>query len=334
MSNQLSAMLGAWHKDRTGTEWVLGTIYKTEGSAYRKAGAMMMINGRGEQFGLLSGGCLEADIIRNARRAMVSEKTVKLVYDGNDEDDLSFRLGVGCGGTVYIMLQPVTVQNDLGLADLCAALHNRQSGFYRQQIDQPGGYFSETPNVVGHHAHVEGAAGEERLVTPIRPEPHILLVGGGLDARPVVHIAREMGWQVSLADPRPANARAEHFSNVAAIFRTLNHDLASYVNTNRVDAAILMSHSIPIDGKALNILASSSVRHVSALGPAHRFEQVLGEAGLARAQLPFSVQSPAGLPLGGELPESIALSMLAGIHQALHALYTKADVPVMVRAAE
>ena len=45
MSNQLNTLLNAWHKGKSDTDWVLGTVYKTEGSAYRKAGAMMLING-------------------------------------------------------------------------------------------------------------------------------------------------------------------------------------------------------------------------------------------------------------------------------------------------
>ena len=70
MSNQLNALLNTWADARDDTDWVLGTVYKTEGSAYRKAGAMMLINGYGQQFGLLSGGFLEADIVRNARKVM------------------------------------------------------------------------------------------------------------------------------------------------------------------------------------------------------------------------------------------------------------------------
>lgn len=331
MSNQLSDMLRAWRENATATEWVLGTVYKTEGSAYRKAGAMMMISGQGQQFGLLSGGCLEADIIRNARRAMVTGKTVKLVYDGNDEDDLSFRLGVGCGGTVYIMLQPITAENDLGLAALYDALQARESGYYIQKIDQPSGRFLADENVIGNRAHVEMRGDGETLIIPIRPEPHILLVGGGIDARPVTRIAQEMGWQVSLADPRAANARIEHFPNVRAILRSIDDSLAEYATSSRVDAAILMSHSISIDAKALAILTKSTVRHVSALGPAHRFEQVLNDIDMTRNQLPFQVQSPAGLPLGGELPEAIALSMLSGIHKALHDMM---QMPGLSLAAE
>ena len=84
MSNQLTTLLNAWKQGKDETDWVLGTIYKTEGSAYRKAGAMMLINGNGQQFGLLSGGCLEADIMRRARAVMQTQQGALLVYDAND----------------------------------------------------------------------------------------------------------------------------------------------------------------------------------------------------------------------------------------------------------
>lgn len=318
MSNQLGEMLDIWRSDRDATEWVLGTVYRTEGSSYRKAGAMMLINGRAQQFGLLSGGCLEADIIRNARRAMVTGKVVMLVYDGNDEDDLFFKLGVGCGGKVYIMLQPVTAQNDLGLGDLQAALATRQSGIYAQKIGAVAGYF-EPGTVKGHSpAHIESRSDGDWLITPIRPAPHILIVGGGIDARPVVGIAREMGWDVSLLDPRPANARPEHFPTVRKILRKVDPEISRYIANEKVDAVILMSHSIPIDGDALAAVQRSDIAHLSALGPRHRFAKVLDHAGLIESDLPFAVSSPAGLDIGGQLPESIALSILSGIHAALY----------------
>ncbi len=331
MSNQLSAMLRAWQEGKTDTEWVLGTVYRTEGSAYRKAGAMMLINGHGQQFGLLSGGCLEADIIRNARRAMVTGKTVMLVYDGNDEDDLSFRLGVGCGGKVFIMLQPLDPANDLGLSDLCDALAVRQSGLYFQKIGEVRGYFKRADHTSQRTAYVENRPDGDWLVTPIVPEPHILIVGGGLDARPVVSIAHEMGWKTTLVDPRPANARPEHFPTADTILRQMDTTMVDYVAQHRVDAAILMSHSIDIDAKALLILKSSPLRHVSMLGPRHRFADVLERADLAEPALPFPVASPAGIDIGGQLPESIALSMLSGIHAAL---YKHCAAPALAQAAE
>lgn len=320
MSHQLSEMLDVWWEGRDQTEWVLGTVYRTEGSAYRKAGAMMLIDGHGRQYGLLSGGCLEADIVRNARKAMVTDKVVMLEYDGNDEDDVFFKLGVGCGGKVYIMLQPLSTKNDLGLGDLRDALKERETGYFRQKIGAVEACFYRDPLVLpGQQIAIikPDEFGDDWLVTPIRPEPHILIVGGGMDARPVANIAREMGWQVSLADPRPANARAEHFPNVSAVVRDIA-SLGAYVDQHRVDAAVLMAHSVSIDGDALRALGASSIRHVSALGPRHRFVNVLDHAELKEEELPFPVSSPAGLDIGGQLPESIALSILSGIHHVLY----------------
>lgn len=319
MSNQLSALLALWLQHRDETEWVLGTVYRTEGSAYSKAGTMMLINGKGQQFGLLSGGCIQADIARNARKAIVTGQTVMLVYDGSDEDDLSFRLGIGCGGTVYIMLQPVTTANDLDLSSLHAALSLRHSGFYRQKIGDVISRF-EPDHVSGQSASwIENHEDGDWLVTPVLPEPHILVVGGGVDARPVVNIALEMGWQVTLVDPRSANARREHFPPASNILRTIDHSLATYVQEKRIEAAILMAHSVTIDARALAILSHAPLRYLAALGPRHRFADILQHAGIRTSDLPFAIASPAGLPIGGRLPESIALSILAGVHSALFA---------------
>ncbi|MDG1034995.1 MAG: XdhC family protein, partial [Luminiphilus sp.] len=92
---QLANMLTQWRIDRDSHEWVLGTVYKTEGSSYRKPGAMSLIGSGGQQLGLLSGGCLEADIRLNARKVMATGVPVSIRYDGDDEDDLAFRLGIG-----------------------------------------------------------------------------------------------------------------------------------------------------------------------------------------------------------------------------------------------
>jgi len=318
MSNQLSAMLAVWQQARDDTEWVLGTVYRTEGSAYRKAGAMVLINGHGQQFGLLSGGCLEADIVRNARKAMIKGNAVMLVYDGNDEDDLSFKLGIGCGGTVYIMLQPVTEDNDLGLSDLAVSLAQRQNGLYFQKIGDVAGYFEQGHVSESCSSHIEKRVDGDWLVTPIVPEPHILIVGGGIDARPVVNIAHEMGWKTTLVDPRLANARREHFPCASTILRAIDQSLATYVLSNRIEAAILMAHNIPIDAQAVAALRNTPLRHLSALGPRHRFADVLKHGGISECDLPFKVSSPAGIEIGGQLPESIALSILSGIHRFLY----------------
>ncbi|MEJ2590824.1 MAG: XdhC family protein [Candidatus Thiodiazotropha sp.] len=323
MSNQLSHLLRQWQSARNDTEWVLGTVYKTEGPCYRKAGAMMLMNGLGQQFGLLSGGCLESDIQTHARQVMQSGEARTLRYDGNDEDDISYRLGIGCGGTVHILLQPLDAAHDhLDLDAVHSALRERRSGSYLQHIPNGSGAalsrFVETDGAAeAGGVRLEQREGDTWLVTPILPDPHLLIVGGGLDAQPLAVMAGELGWEVTVCDPRPANARRECFLSADTLVRSQGLALADYARRNRVNAAVLMSHNMDIDADALTALQDVPLDYLALLGPARRRARVLEMAGLPVSRLPAALAGPAGLDIGAELPEGIALSILAECHAAL-----------------
>lgn len=326
MINHLSQALNHWFDHKDQTQWVLGTIYKTEKSAYRKAGAMMLIDGLGQQYGLLSGGCLEADIKLNAKRVMQSGKSLLLTYDSQDEDDLAFQIGIGCGGVVHIILQPIMPENDLGLSDLREALNHRRGGVYRQLIadkQTPDATFDFNGPIdnfdIAKRSSLQVQDDGDWLVTHIRPDPHLLVVGGGPDAVPVVEMAKRMGWYVSLVDPRAANARKEFFPTADVIRRDLGRDLSDYACNSRVDAVVLMAHSVSLDAEALKDLHRvESLKYLALLGPRHRHDTVLEEAGIGWQDAIVPISGPAGLDIGGDLPESIALSILAECHAALH----------------
>jgi xanthine dehydrogenase accessory factor len=326
MTNHLSQALTHWFENKDQTQWVLGTIYKTEKSAYRKAGAMMLIDGFGQQYGLLSGGCLEADIKLNAKRVMQTGKSLLLTYDSQDEDDLAFQIGIGCGGVVHIILQPITAENDLGLSDLREALNNRRGGVYRQLIadkQAPEATFDFNGPLqnfdIAQRSTLETQEGAEWLVTQIRPDPHLLVVGGGPDAMPVVEMAKRMGWYVSLVDPRAANARKEFFASADVIGREMGAELTQYAHESRIDAVVLMAHSVSLDAQALKDLHKvESLKYLALLGPRHRHDTVLDEAGINWQDAIVPISGPAGLDIGGDLPEAIALSILSECHAALH----------------
>jgi xanthine dehydrogenase accessory factor len=291
---------------------------------------MMLFSSQGEQLGMLSGGCLESDIGTNARKVMQTGNAITLCYDGSDEDDLSFHLGIGCGGTVYIMLQAINAQNNyLSLVQVHEALKSRVSGYYYQQvvIEKSGDnttaalpYFQAEPikNKAEAASMIEKAPNNNWLVNPIVPTPHILIIGGGLDARPVANMAQQLGWQVSLWDPRPANARKEYFANVNNILKGKADILKDFVVEKSVNAAIVMSHNIAIDAQALKALSKVNLEYLALLGPHHRREQVINEAQIEEKCLPFKFAGPAGLNIGGTLPESIALSILSECHASLY----------------
>jgi len=318
MSTQLIDILSAWYADKDSSQWVLGTLYRHHGPCYRKSGAMMLFNSDGQKFGMLSGGCLESDIGLKAREVMASKLPSFLCYDGSDEDDMAFQLGIGCGGTVYIKLEVIEKNNNyLGLVNLLKGLKKRTTGVYSLNVDKS--------STLGHGEFVAGTpttkmsvlSEDNVLSVPIFPPPHILIAGGGLDARPVAAIAHQLGWQVSLWDPRPANARREYFMDVSHIIKGGEAQLVAAVKATQIDVAIVMTHNISLDAVALKSMTHSTIKYKALLGPAHRKVQVLATAEVTQKQLPFRLAGPAGLDIGGQLPESIALSILSECHAYL-----------------
>ena len=325
MQNQIPQQLKHWYPLRDKHQWVLGCVYKVNGPSYRKPGAMMFFNDLGEQLGLLSGGCLESDIQKYASQVMRSQQSVTICYDGSDEDDMSFLLGIGCGGTIHILLQPLSADNQyLQLPSILQALENNHESIFLQKIPAQDGS-TETRCLANDHrdyparlAQIGDKNGtlveqdnQKWLATHIKPPIHLLVVGGGVDACPVVNLAVSLGWQVSLCDPRPANARRDNFMSATSILRCAPDKLPDHQLFGSFDAAIVMTHNMQMDADALASLQKSSVKYLALLGPASRKQQVMAMAELDQQSISTPIAGPAGLCLGGEIPEEIALSILA-----------------------
>jgi len=330
MNTQTSSLIAQWHAQRDNTQWVLGVIYKTEGPCYRKAGAIMFFSGEGQQLGLLSGGCLEADIQNHARKVMRNGQVKTLCYDANDEDDISFQLGIGCGGTVYIALMPISQSNNyLQLTAVHDSLNQRHSGSLELKIPKEAGEAASRfiPNNADNRSADKSELIDDGsslwLTVGIQPEHHLLVVGGGIDAKPVVSIARTLGWEVTVWDSRPANARRESFMAANTILDCPVEELGDYAKTQCVDAVILMTHNIALDAASLNALSAASVKYLGILGPLNRKQQVLQAANLEITEIKCEPSGPAGFELGGELPESIALSILSECHARFHGFNLK-----------
>lgn len=321
MANRISQLLNHWSENRDKHLWVLATIIQTDGSSYRKAGAMMLINDMGQYFGLLSGGCLESDIMRQARRCWDNQQSRIIEYDMREEEDLAWQLGIGCGGMVRILLQPVHADNDyLKLDELNNCLVQRQQAEYHQQIDEglPRNKVLPMSGIKQTTAVGMQKVGElDIFVQQLSPAPLIAVFGAGVDAKPVVSIAAELGWQVLLIDPRMGYAKAEYFTKASQIIRQPLDELYKATWLEQIDVALILTHNIKLDAAALKLVQSSSAQYVGLLGPTHRTDRVLDIAKLTRNDLTKPLANPVGLRLGGELPESIALSMLSEAHAAL-----------------
>jgi xanthine dehydrogenase accessory factor len=317
MSLQFLQSLNSWAPQKDHVNWVLGVVTRTKGSVYRKAGALMLLSEAGDQLGILSGGCLESDLMLQARKVISLGKSISVTYDSEDEGSLAWRLGIGCGGAAEITLLPCNSANDyLGLRKSYEQLKQGYSIKMALNIGSHEGHVS----VIKRRFKPEPAEiNGQKLSLTINPPPHLAVFGGGIDMQSLCLLASNMGWQVSVIDHRPANARAEHFRDpierIALKPAQIKDDSRA-----RFDAAIIASHSLATDAEALSEMLKSTeqLRYLGLLGPSKRRSEVFELAGIQEASIPIAVAGPMGLALGGDLPEDVALAVLAECHAVLY----------------
>ena len=321
MASDLTDILSIWSKDRD-LDWVLATLVCVEGSSYRKPGAIMLINGFGQYYGMLSGGCLEADIVLKSSQVLNDGKARIIRYDMQDESNISWQLGIGCGGCIDILLQPVNKKNHyLALDQVLDQLSQGKTCHYLQGMDE----LSKTKIIensnqqrfFSDYAITRNQEGQW-FVNLLKPNPHIAIFGGGIDAIPLTNFARELNWQVTLCDPRSAYARDKNFPSANTIIKNPIPSLKGCEWLNKIDAAVIMHHNIKLDAQALELLQTSSARFIGMLGPGHRTQRVVAETSLNGSQLNTPLHNPIGLDLGGDSPSSIALSIVAQIQSVLN----------------
>lgn len=331
MPNHFFHLLNHWLPLQHKHQWVLGAITRTQGSVYRKAGALMLLSDAGHQLGLLSGGCLESDLLLQARKAMALGKSRHLVYDASEEDNLAWQLGIGCGGRAEIVLHPCNEDNQfLQLPQVLAALAKQQACRYQLQVDKAQAQVDTSTRdfSLRQAGQLRQRDGSQVLSTLINPLPHLLILGRGLDLIPLCDLALTLGWRITLMDERFNAQRREYFP-AAADVQIRSAASLSQAEWQQVDAVVVAHHNLELDAQAIKAAqqalgittaqqAPGTCRYIGLLGPAQRKAEVLARAGLNEAELSRPVNGPMGLALGGDLPENIALSVLAECHAAIY----------------
>jgi xanthine/CO dehydrogenase XdhC/CoxF family maturation factor len=319
---------------------VLATVVATAGSTYRKSGARMLIMADGSYLGLLSGGCMEADLAAHAREVIDAGVARAIEYDMRGPDDVLFGLGAGCEGAMRILLEPAGRNSPAGEA-LAAAGRAAQLGETTSLIVV---HESETLPLGTYHASREhgshelpsellaaarqalaestsrnvvwtdGGARQRAFVQFLPPSPHVLICGAGPDVPPVVVAARNLRWRVTVVDHRPVYAQESRFPGAAV--RCIDaHTLREAIDLSRCHAALVMSHHLKSDESYLRGLAEAGVPgYVGLLGPQVRRARLAKELGPLEKALHSRLRGPVGIDIGASTPEAIALSIISQIH--------------------
>ncbi len=347
MNHSGSALSDFFNRYRSKSEpLVLATIVNTSGSTYRKAGAQMLIAGDGNVAGLLSGGCLEGDLVAHSQEVLDSGRPKLVLYDTRTSDDLIWGIGLGCEGAMQILLTRLAADNNyqpFAFAEDLRETH--RAGSYVVVIESANPRFplgtayvdtQELPvrvlEALRHHAPLTGDGRVPRttslatmveaddarfLVVPVEQPPRLLMLGAGPDALPLSEIAGLMGWHVTIVDHRAAYAVAAHFPRARVVECQPAANLAALLTRRYFDAAVVMSHHLVSDETYLAALADSDIPYVGLLGPAPRRVRLLRDIGERAARLTPRLYGPVGLDIGANTPETIALAIVSEIQAVL-----------------
>ncbi|XXT20057.1 XdhC family protein [Sorangium sp. So ce429] len=157
----------------------------------------------------------------------------------------------------------------------------------------------------GAHARVDV------FLEVVRPPRSLVVFGGGHDAVPLVRLAKELGWHVTVADARAHHARRERFPAADEVVVTDRASPLAGLAIPPEAACVIMTHSVEQDRALLRALSTVPVAYLGLLGPRRRAERLLAESGTRTFACASGLHSPIGLDLGGETPEEIALAILA-----------------------
>jgi xanthine/CO dehydrogenase XdhC/CoxF family maturation factor len=340
-------LLQSFHAWRAaGEPLVLATVYETAGSTYSKAGHRILLATNGDFRGLVSGGCLEGDLAERARAVVASARAVGVTYDMRDAADDLWGLGIGCNGLLRVFLQPLLPANAY---QPFAAIAERIAGARPAGVatviegDRKDAALGATAvadaagelvfGAAGAGAALLGAAaaaalkspaarlrvedGCRILQAPLQPIPRLLVLGGGVDAIPLVVMAAELGWFVTVADHRPGHLARGGFERAEQEVLVEPGKLAAKLALGDYDAIVVMSHHLATDRKYLAELAAFDTRYLGVLGPRARRDRLLGELAADAPKLAGRLKGPVGLDIGADSPESIALSILAELQSTL-----------------
>jgi xanthine/CO dehydrogenase XdhC/CoxF family maturation factor len=318
---------------------VLATVVRVEGSNFRRAGARLLVRASGACVGSVSGGCLEQDVLEHARELFAQPTGPRrLVYDTTVPDDRLFGTGAGCKGRVTLLLELLPPRREArfddwlfkveaclleGAASIVASLvEGSAEGDLPRTIAVP---CDEKPTrVLGVSLPNQAVAcvqegGRTVFIQRIEPQPVLLICGAGPTSRPLAAIAAQIGWRVKVLDWRKGLLAMAPFpdgTEVECVPSWAEYDFAA---VECITAAVVMTHRWEEDSTAMRGLLQRKLVYLGLMGSHQRCAELLDTLGQKRLSdaASLNVDAPAGVPIGAEGPEEIAVSITARLIEAV-----------------
>ena len=300
-----------WHKSGKGA--ALTTVVQTWGSAPRRVGSQLAISGDGQIEGSVSGGCVEGAVVTEALDALEDGQPRMLEYGVTDGD--AFAVGLACGGTIRVWLEPVgSVLPVAHLEEIVAMRAARKAVGYQCNVES-GARSVVAASDFADRFRMDRSGFEEdqaTFVTVHNPPLQLIVVGAVHIAQALVPMAKIAGYDPIIVDPREAFASHDRFPGDRLVHDWPDEALEN-IGLDARTAVVLLAHDPKLDDPALHAALKSDAFYIGALGSkrthASRVERLQG-AGFSDEQI-ARIHGPIGLNIGSSSPSEIALSILA-----------------------
>lgn len=311
-----------WH--RAGRGAALATVVETWGSAPRQAGSQLAISGAGDIMGSVSGGCVEGAVVTEALEAMADGVPRLLTFGVSD--DSAFAVGLACGGTIRVLVEPVGDGAHRLPPPLLQALVEARAARLARGYAVSLADWSRALVLPGQDGAVDarlrsdtsGMEEDGRFIAVFNPPLRLIVVGAVHIAQPLVMMARACGYAPTLIDPRGTFGSAERFPGEVIVEDWPDEALAALAPDART-AVVTLTHDTKLDDPAILAALQSPCFYLGCLGStrthAKRLER-LRAAGVTQDAI-ARIHAPVGLDIGAKTPAEIAVSVLAQITQTL-----------------
>ncbi|OJU84468.1 MAG: hypothetical protein BGO11_09815 [Solirubrobacterales bacterium 70-9] len=340
----MAGTAGEWLRE--GRHVAFALLVEIEGSAPLEPGALMLIAEDGAIEGSITGGCIEGAVVEEAQAVIAGAAPLTVTYGVSDE--LAGTVGLTCGGIVHVFVHEVTgaeVEVEVAARDAVSAglpvaiatlLDGPGAGHKLALVDGKvlGGFDgpalldrSVARDAEGMLAQgrsgirrygAEGATLGAELAVHIHafaPPPKMLILGAIDFSAALARIASELGYEVTIADPRAPFLDTPRFRQAARILTAWPQDAFEQIDLGPRDAVLVFTHDPKFDEPALIGALAGDSGYIGALGS--RRTTVDRERRLAAAGVPATelarVHAPCGLDIGAATPEEVAVSVLAEI---------------------
>jgi len=318
-----------------GRQIALATVLSVEGSSVRREGSQLVVDENGRFEGSVSGGCVEAAVITEAREVLETGMPREISFGIADEE--AWEVGLSCGGRIAIYIEPANPHSTI--IDSVIALRDQGMPCCLLTDMETGGKTIVRPDDNEHGVTVQAVAsralatdrsgrvtidGRGTFVHAIHPPLKLVIIGAVHIAQPLTTMAELMGYDVTIIDPRKAFANTDRFPGIA-IDNAWPDEGMDQMTIHRRTAIVTLAHDPKLDDEALIVALQSTAFYIGALGSKKTHTDRLSrlrKKGFTDIEL-RRIHGPVGLSIGARSPSEIAVAILAEMTQEMYEANTR-----------